>query len=185
MKILSLLCNHCGAPLEVKEGTRFCTCSYCNSKLQVQDTGTAVYSEVLESIENRTKKIEQDVATIKLQNDLGRIDREWLEVQKRYQIKGKDGHMSIPDKKSAQLIAVGGVIAGVVWMAIAFSITSGFGGMGMGLFGSIFPLFGLVFAGIAVYMSKSIGQKAEKYEAAREAYQQERRTLLRQIKERG
>ncbi len=57
MRLLSLTCNHCGAPLEVPAKTRFLTCNYCSSRLEVHRSGSAVHTEVLEAIEERTKKI--------------------------------------------------------------------------------------------------------------------------------
>lgn len=185
MKVLSLLCNNCGAPLEVKEGTKFCTCSFCNSQLKIQDTGNAVFSEVLNAIENRTKKIEQDVETIKLQQELDRLDREWSGTQQQYKIKGKDGHYSVPNKQDARKVVSIGVVAGIIWTVIAFSITNMGPGRGFGGFGSIFPLFGLVFAGIAAFSYKNISKKAEIYEQARDEYLRQRHEIVDKIQKQG
>lgn len=31
MRLISVNCNHCGAPLEVAEEVRFVTCAYCKT----------------------------------------------------------------------------------------------------------------------------------------------------------
>ena len=38
-KLLNLSCNHCGAPLQVPEETKYLTCTYCSSRLQVEHSG--------------------------------------------------------------------------------------------------------------------------------------------------
>ena len=38
MKLFSLNCNKCGAPLDVPGKVRFLTCQYCSAKLSVQRT---------------------------------------------------------------------------------------------------------------------------------------------------
>ena len=73
MKVISISCNHCGAPLDVPLKTRYLTCSFCESRLEVQQSGNAYFTSVLEAV----SQIEEDVGTIKLQNELERIDREW------------------------------------------------------------------------------------------------------------
>jgi Flp pilus assembly protein TadB len=91
MELLSLACGHCGAPLEVPDGTRFVTCGYCSSKLEVHRSGGAIYTEVLEALQKRTEEIADDVEILKLQNELERIDREWQENRAGYMIGSKHG----------------------------------------------------------------------------------------------
>ena len=91
MKVISVSCNHCGAPLEVPKKARFVTCKYCSSRLAIKATESATYTEVLEAIGERTEKIAQDVETIKLQNRLERLDREWQTDRRRFMTRDKHG----------------------------------------------------------------------------------------------
>ena len=45
MKIMSLSCNGCGAPLDATSETRFITCQVCEARLQVVHEGTTVRTE--------------------------------------------------------------------------------------------------------------------------------------------
>ncbi len=49
MRVISLTCDKCRAPLEIPAKTEFVTCTYCSSRLAVQRSGNAVDTEVLES----------------------------------------------------------------------------------------------------------------------------------------
>ena len=42
VKVDSVACNHCGAPLQVGSGTRFVTCAHCGSQLEVHRTGSSL-----------------------------------------------------------------------------------------------------------------------------------------------
>jgi DNA-directed RNA polymerase subunit RPC12/RpoP len=162
MELVSLACGHCGAPLEVPDGTRFVTCGYCSSKLEVHRSGGAIYTEVLEALQKRTEEIADDVEILKLQNELERIDREWQSDRERCMIRGKDGSLSEPSPVAG---TIGGVVAigiGIIWIFIA---------------GSMFPpmaLFGLAFIGIIVFnifnnlkKSGDFGEKKQEYEQRR------------------
>ena len=48
-QVVSVNCNHCGAPLEVPQGTHFVTCQHCGARLQIHMNGGVVYTELLES----------------------------------------------------------------------------------------------------------------------------------------
>ena len=77
MKVLDLNCNQCGAPLEVPAKARFVTCSFCNTRLQIQHQGAAAYTEVLEEMSGDIQQIRRDVA-------IQRLDQEWMIKRERY-----------------------------------------------------------------------------------------------------
>src|SRR5438034_11615303 len=89
-QVTSVACNHCGASLEVGLTTRFVTCAYCGSRLEVHRSGSSLYTEVLEAIDQRTQRMEQDLGLIKRQNEVGRLDREWM--LRRDQLMVQDKH---------------------------------------------------------------------------------------------
>ena len=174
MKLLSLNCNKCGAPLDVPGKVRYLTCQYCSAKLSVQRSNGAAYTEVLEDIDERTEKIADDVETIKLQNRLERLDREWNGWRVGYMIRGKDGEYSIPTMAGSM---VGGLFVaafGVVWIIFAFS-------MGAPVF---FPLFGVIFIAFALFGTITVSRKARAYKDHQRRYESERRDAIRELDER-
>lgn len=57
MRVISLTCDKCGAPLEVGEEVRFFTCSFCGSRLAMHHAGGAIYTEALGRIDEKTDRI--------------------------------------------------------------------------------------------------------------------------------
>jgi hypothetical protein len=173
MRLVSLNCNQCGAPLEVPETIQFVTCVYCSARLSIQRSGSVIYSEALDKIEKRTERISEDLETIKLQNELESLDRQWMLDRDRYQVKGQDGHFSVPGRAG---IIVGMVLAagfGVFWTVTAVS---------MGAPGH-FPLFGIVFVIMAIVGGIAGLNKAESYQRNRKSYEGQRKLLLQKLRE--
>jgi DNA-directed RNA polymerase subunit RPC12/RpoP len=84
MQVQALSCNNCGAPLEVPPTTAFATCGHCGSRLAIKRTENAAYTEVLgnisqntETISRHTGQMSNDLAAIRLQNELDRLERDW------------------------------------------------------------------------------------------------------------
>ena len=77
METLSVRCNHCGAPLQVAGNTRFVTCQFCQSSLEVKRHSGAVFTEEVARIAENTEKIAEGLGIIQLQNDLEKLDRDW------------------------------------------------------------------------------------------------------------
>ena len=112
MKLISIACNNCGAPLDVPLKTRYLTCSFCESRLEVQQSGNAYFTSVLEAV----SEIKEDVGTIKLQNELERIDREWEMERSGLLVTDKHGRSSVP---STGHLVMSFLVAGfgVAWTA--------------------------------------------------------------------
>jgi hypothetical protein len=164
-------CNNCGAPLEVGEQTRYATCAFCGSQLGIHRSGNAVYSEVLERISRDTADIADDVEVIRLQNELERLDREWLLEREQHMMRGKHGRTYRPSRAGGVVAAVvmGGF--GVLWTGLAVSMGAPF----------FFPLFGLVFIGFAVFVCISSVTKAGAYARGEQTYQARRDEVLRRL----
>ena len=168
MKVVTVDCNSCGAPLEVGEKTRFVTCRYCSKRLSIQHSESSVYTEVLDDIKESTDKISQDMEVIKLQNQLEQLDREWMLQREKFMITSKDGGRHLPTAGPGA--AVGGAFAaifGVIWIGFAASI----GAPGF------FLLFGVVFIVFALVGTATSASKATNYRNAHERYQTDRREL--------
>jgi hypothetical protein len=76
METLSVRCNHCGAPLQVSDATRFVTCQFCQSSLEVKRTESSIFTEEVAKIAENTGKMAESLEVIALQNELERLDRE-------------------------------------------------------------------------------------------------------------
>jgi len=174
VKLLSLNCNHCGAPLEAPKSAKYLTCQYCNARLQVQHTGSAVYTEVIESIDERTRQIAEDVRAIRASEELEQLDREWAMQRANYMVSGKDGEMSVPGKGGAIMAGVVAVVGGGIWTAFAAF-------MGAPIF---FPLFGLLFIAMGLFTAGGIWMKATRFESGQRDYQYQRRQLMRDLQDR-
>ncbi len=169
MKLLAISCNNCGAPLEVPEKTKFVTCRFCESQLQVHHTNSTAYTEVLEALERKTTQIADDVASLKIQNSLLQADRDWENLKQKYMVKGKDGYLSVPTKVGTLFGAVFGVCFGLIWTVVAGAMTGG-----------VFAIFGLIFIGVVIAGSINSYNKAEQFEAAQKQYRSKRLDLISQ-----
>ena len=167
MKLLSISCNQCGAPLEVPTDVKFVTCQFCESQLQVHRTENSAYTEVLEALEQKTNEIASDVAHLKLQSELQNLDRDWERKRKSFMVKGENGHLSIPSKTSSIVGAVVGVGFGIFWIAMVSSM----GGGG-------FALFGVLFIGVSIFASGHAFSKADAFEKAKRRYRRKRLDLI-------
>ena len=174
MKLLSLNCNHCGAPLEVPAKARFVTCAFCDASLVVQRTGSTYSTSVLEEIRQTTHALARDVAEMKAASEIEQLDREWALQKEELLGQSKDGRMSVPTKTAAigGAVAVGGF--GLFWTVMAAGITGHSNAPG---FLSCFPLFGLLFTAAAIFSGISMYSKADKFERAQRRYQRRRRDL--------
>lgn len=174
MKVISLNCNDCGAPLDAPEKAKFITCSFCNSRLAIQRTGSSYSTELLEELRDTTQSLADDVAKIKTRSEIEELDRAWELEREDFMVSGKDGRRSLPTKGGS---IVGGVMVaciGIFWTIFTSGITAGAPGAAR-----IFPLFGLLFAGFGVVMSFLGYQRADAYERAHREYQDRRQELMR------
>jgi hypothetical protein len=168
--VVSVRCNHCGAPLEVAAGASFLTCSYCNSQLEVHRSGGAVYTEVIDQINKRTERIERDVQQIKRQNAVEQLDREWEIRRQELLVRNKDGSRDVPTMAGSAIGGIIAIVAGIAW--IIFTASMGAPGF--------FPLFGLLFIAVGVIASISQMTKADAYSREESAYRARREALLRE-----
>ncbi len=160
MKLRAITCEQCSAPLEVPAKATSAKCGYCNSVLHLDQP----QSQSLKSSGTDSGNLE----TIRLQNELERLDREWMMQRQSFMIKGKDGEMSIPDTTMIFASSFGIVFAGFWTLATLF----------------IFPPFAL-FGGFMIFMiitqTAKAKEKMPQYKIAHSQYRRKRQEILSQL----
>jgi DNA-directed RNA polymerase subunit RPC12/RpoP len=175
MKIVSLTCNHCGASLEVPQKTRFITCRYCSSRLEVKQSSGAIYTEVLEAIDEKTDKIVEDLEVLKLQSRLEQLDREWEVERDQYLYRGKHGETMVPTRGVIVAVGIIGCLFGLFWIILTRL-------MGVHI---LFSLFGIIIVvGVIAVIIKAVSG-AKIYERRKKIYDSKREQLIARIRERG
>jgi len=164
MELVPVNCNGCGAALDVGPETRFVTCVQCGARLAVKRSETAAYTEALEELDKKTDAIVEQLAEIRLQNEIERIDREWEQERDRYMISHKNGTKTEPNATMGIVMAIGAGLFVLVWIGFAAS---------MGAPGE-FLCFGCVFVVVVALMGVTQVNKAKEYESAYARYRKRR-----------
>ncbi len=168
METLSVRCNHCGAPLEVGASTRFVTCQFCSSSLEVKRTDNSVFTEEVAKIAENTGRMAESLEVIKLQNEIEQLDREWGIQQANHMVNSRTGPRT-PDNP------VFGLLFTVFFAVVCFGMatfassarTPGFFllvPIGMGVFALIGGVMGMV--------------RGEERKSAESGYQRRREELV-------
>lgn len=110
MQLIHLTCSHCGAPLEVPQEAKFVTCRFCSSRLVVEHSASAVFTRVIEALEQHAGDVSRDLETIKLQNQIEQLDREWQMDREQASRRGKNGRLQEP--------SVWGTVGGMAVLAL-------------------------------------------------------------------
>ena len=168
MPLETIACNNCGAPLEIPAGANFITCNFCHTSLAVHRGDSTSYTEIIAKVDDRTRKMAGELAQLRYNQELERIDREWEAERQTYLSKDKNGNAHEPTTFGAVLIGAIAIIFGIFWTCSSAAF-GGFGN-GPGWLGIVFALFGV---GFAIHAH---GQ-AIRFSQARDEYQQRRDNL--------
>lgn len=173
MDMISVRCNHCGAPLEVGDRTRFVTCQFCNSQLEIKHSESAVFTEEVTRIADNTEKMAGSLEVIRLQNEIEQLDREWGLQQTAHDAGGRNKG---PQTTGQALFGMGfAVFFAVVCFGMA-GFASSMGGpggifalvpVGMGIFALVGGIMGIV--------------KSEGTQSSHGDYQRRREALLEKL----
>jgi hypothetical protein len=177
VEILKLACNHCGADLKVAEDTRFVTCTYCDTQLEVRREGGAAFTSVKEAVERLERQAEQmagDLAVIRVEQEIERLDRDWEREREGLMVEDKEGGRYVPEEGRARAVIVLSVVLGLVF-AVAVPLLLP-GGEFMAIFGVLIGL-----AGVAAGLSHRA--RAEKYRRAEGAYEATREELENELRD--
>lgn len=173
MKVTKVCCQGCGADLQIDESVRYVTCNYCHTRLEVVHDETVTHTRLLDKIERTTDRMANNLKVIELQNDLERLDREWESRRDRLMVRGKDGHISEPSSIAS---VAGGFIAigvGIVWIIAVSAMHAP----------PLFPLFGLLIIGFAIFGMVSGTNKAAAFKAGQSRHEAERQELLSRLED--
>lgn len=159
MKILSLNCNECGAPLDVPRKAKYITCGFCDSRLAVQHSGNTYSTEAIEQLVKTTAAIQNDVQELKDRAAISELDRDWEREKRSYVVKAKNGSESLPSMP-------GIVVQGVIGIGVALFALAAFPPIGFFVM--------LLIGGNLV----STAVKHSNYQAAQNRYRSKRRRLM-------
>lgn len=126
-------------------------------------------------------KLEAELAELRAEKELERIDREWEAERQQFMVSDKHGHKSLPTAGGSLVVGVVGAVFGVIWTAMAIGITSGAPEFGPFAIAKVaFPIIGVAITIGAIVMGVLGAQKAGEYEKAHAAYQARRAAVKRE-----
>lgn len=173
MEMISVCCNHCGAPLNVGANARFVTCTFCNTQLEVKRSESAVFTEEITRIAENTRQMAGSLEIIELQNEIERLDREWSAGHPV----SSDEH-GRPTTPTSTGGAVFGLMFSIFFALVTFSmagIASSFGAPG---------IFTLVPVGMGIFALTAgimgLG-KANQYQSNKSIYEQQRAEMVARL----
>jgi hypothetical protein len=122
--------------------------------------------------------LSDQLAEVRHQNELTRIDREWEIERQQYLVRGQYDRRDVPTAGMGIMTAVVGGSFGLIWLVMALTM------MSEAPFPTIlrigFPLFGVFFIVVAISSGMTSYSRAEKYDAAFQAYKSRRQAALDQ-----
>ncbi len=172
METLSLRCNHCGAPLQVGGQTRFVTCQFCHCQLEVKRTDSTIFTEEIREIAQTTRRMSGQLDVIELQNEIERLDREWLAANPV----SFDKH-GRPISQPGTVGSVFGMLFAVFFALVCFIMAGTAGSIGGGGF-AIVPIGMGIFAIVAAIAGM---MKSTTHQTAREDYERKRGDLVARL----
>lgn len=174
-----LICNSCAAPLDVPTSANYVSCNHCGTQLSINRNNDVTFTEQLARIEETTEALTDQLKELNNHQRLEAMERDWQSRRLGFMMTGKNGRSYAPTKT----IAIGSSIAmaafGVLWTVMAIAITSSAPNFGpFAVAKVIFPLFGLVFIGAAIFAGVKGYRMSDSLERAERKYHQERQQFL-------
>jgi LSD1 subclass zinc finger protein len=166
MELEGITCGNCAAPLEVSPGVRFITCNQCHTSLAVHRGESATYTEKIDQIDARTREMAGELAQLRYESELARLDRQWEQERQSYLVKNNDGQMVEPTAGASVAWGVLTAVFGAFWTVMASHV----GGGG-------FALFGVFFIAVGVGSAMFSYSKSTELQDARRQYEDRRRQL--------
>jgi len=131
MGVVTIHCNHCGAPLTVSGDTRYVTCAHCGSSLEVKHGDGSIYTEMLREIGERTAVIDaqatemQDrLADVSVRAEIIALDQAWERDREQYMVTDEHGLQRKPSVPAGVIGLALAVVGGLIMLAMVFNVTS-------------------------------------------------------------
>lgn len=125
------------------------------------------------------ERLSEQLAEVKHQNELARIDREWEAERQQYMLADRYGRRSVPTPGMGIIAGAVGGLFGAFWTIMACAITGEAPDVGPFAVAKVmFPLFGVVFTVAAIGYGIYTVTRAQKYEQALAAYKARRDRAL-------
>jgi LSD1 subclass zinc finger protein len=166
MNLETVTCNNCGAPLQVPAGARFVTCTHCQTSLEVHRDASVVYTEKVSEIADNTQKMAGELAELRRNSELERLDREWEQERQQYMIRGQHGEVQEPSIVGSMIAGVLLTVFSVFWIGVASNA------------GAPVALIGVVFLIVGIAVAINGSTKARNLAAGRQRYQRRRAELM-------
>ncbi|MFO1094796.1 MAG: hypothetical protein U0992_16050 [Planctomycetaceae bacterium] len=183
MKLLTLTCQHCGAPLEVSTRVSQFQCLFCGSRLYVQWADSVARAEALDDESRRPVQQTKTPEQVRIEEEIDLLDDAWMKIRARFMIPDHEGQLRVPDKYTIQGICGLGVTLGIAAMVSGFLLgwtrlridpaylsTS-----------HMLPLAGVVMIVLVGAWSRIAYRRAVDFEVHQHAYQSERRRLFAEL----
>ena len=175
----SLLCNSCGAPLEVPVSANFVKCNHCNATLKVHRSSGVTTTEAIEKLRETTEGLAEQVQKLTRQNELESLDRRWEIERQSFMIRDREGGTRTPLRGFAWASGIAAAFFGCIWTIFAISLTSSAPNVGpFAVAKVIFPLFGIGFIVFGLFAAGMTHRKAKQLEEAERQYRRQRERIL-------
>ena len=161
MRVITLSCNQCGAPLEVSHRAKFVTCNFCTARLEIKREAGSTWTEELEELRSELRKL-------KSRAELTKYDERWKLSRRRLMNRQKNGEFTIPTRTGA--LAIFFVFFAPLSFVFAFHPD-----------GNV--LVGLIFLLVGIVVKKYQFSKADRFAEARDRYWKGRRNLIKRLRE--
>ena len=171
MKIISLNCCQCSAPLNASEEVRYVMCQHCGSQLVVLHEGTAAYTESREP-KPMEAAIEQQLEESEQQRELAVLDHQWKKERRQYMVIDSDGTARVPSPNIASDTAITTLVGGLLFVFIAWLLSDNL----LSFVGGCL-LIGL-FVVIGLGLSRLQHQRSAAYQEAERCYRRRRLDLI-------
>jgi Flp pilus assembly protein TadB len=172
-----VLCDRCGAPLEIGARARFVTCGYCKARLKVEHSDSARWTRAVEELQTgqqriagRQRRLAAKLRVVETQNELEALDRRWEKRREPFMTRAKNGALMSPIEQQQNALFATIVMLVVAVFAVVVMDATGV------LIGALLAVFGIV---NYVRASRRCGD----YEAAYCEYRAERDGLERALAE--
>lgn len=124
------------------------------------------------------QQVSAQLAEVKYQNELARIDREWAIEREQYMVRTRYGTRTVPTSGLGVTMAIVAGVFGALWTIMAFVITNAAPDVfPFSVVRFVFPLFGLFFIVFGIGFGIHTYRRAKLYEERFQAYQSRRHRI--------